>query len=471
MPNLKEMFAKAKEQEAAKKNKTGSSASKKLTRNVRPDSLLHANLNHKSEHVAKALEQTENLRTPIEAAIKKTDQNSYSVQSFLEDKPETVSKEISNGDQPEPNLSQSAAKLEPKLGQSGQLLEPNWSQQLEPTEMKNQKVEPQPEPKLEPKLRQSAAKVETNQSFASLVGLQRNALIFIYESCRLKGDLLSVPITIQNIADFLGTTTAAVRKAIQRLENKGYIARAAYKDGRGGWSQYRLTNFIYNELLHEETRAKVEPKLGQTRAKVEPQPEPQPEPSTSSSSSYLNNKRTTTRSASDDFETWLAEIDFSVFSPSITQSLVRRCFELHQNLNPLEFEKLLSRFSVHLSSKNNGVKNARGLLISFAGQLAKGQVPLEEIEEPEDVLARKWIDEMKQAKVARENLEKEACDLAFDEWFESLSQESKDQIAQPNSVMTSGHPTQRIFLKSHFAENIWPQQKRAMTNGQLPFTE
>ncbi len=381
---------------------------------------------------------------------------------------ETDSKPVSNGYQmdskvvtePVTKLEQSDNKVvtEPvtKLEQSdnnfGMLLNETYN-----------KVVTEPVPQPVTKLEQTCNKVITNSSVEALSGIQQNVLRFIYYSCRESGGKVSSAISIKNLAISVRASVGVARTSANRLERKGFIRRFEYKDGRGGWTRYELPDEVYRQLLFRESWNKVGTNQQQSGNKVVTEPVTEPVTSLSSSSSYLNNKRTTTRSASDDFETWLAEINFSVFSPSITQSLVRRCFELHQNLNPLEFEKLLSRFSVHLNSKNNGVKNARGLLISFAGQLAKGQVPLEEIEEPEDVLARKWIDEMKQAKVARENLEKEACDLAFDEWFESLSQESKDQIAQPNSVMISGHPTQRIFLKSHFAENIWPQQKRKFT--------
>ena len=160
-----------------------------------------------------------------------------------------------------------------------------------------EKVEPQPEPQVEPILSQSEAKVEPNLSLTALVGLQRNVLTYIYDSCRFNGGKISGPISIQNLVDAAKSTTSAVRKAAQRLEEKHFIFRASYKDGRGGWTQYGLPDGIYNALLFNETRAKVEPNLSQTRARVEPQPEPQLRPRVSSSSSFLdlkNSKTTTT---------------------------------------------------------------------------------------------------------------------------------------------------------------------------------
>ncbi len=198
----------------------------------------------------------------------------------------------------EPKLSQSEAKVEP-------FHEPNISQtraKVEPSRFikskPEPKVKPQPEPRLESKLSQSEAKVEPNGSFESLVGLQRDALIFVFDSCLHFGSKISGPITISNLAASLRTTVAAARKAVQRLEKKGYLLRAEFKDGRGGWTKYALPQGVYSDLLSIKTRAKVEPNISQTRAKVEPQPEPQPEPRLPySSSNDLYNKETTNTAA------------------------------------------------------------------------------------------------------------------------------------------------------------------------------
>jgi predicted transcriptional regulator len=137
-------------------------------------------------------------------------------------------------------------------------------------------------------LSQSEVKVEPFGTFESLVGLQRDALIFIFDSCLNSGSKISGAITISNIAISLRSTVAAVRKAIQRLEQKGYISRSQFKDGRGGWTKYEIPQGIYSDLLSAKTRVKVESKLSQTRAKVSTQPEPQPEPLAPYSSSSNN---------------------------------------------------------------------------------------------------------------------------------------------------------------------------------------
>jgi predicted transcriptional regulator len=191
--------------------------------------------------------------------------------------PEDSSAEISQ--KAEKIISQSEAKVEPKpepiISQSEAKVEPNQSHV---THLSVTKVEPKPEPQLEPIISQSEAKVEPNQHLASLVGIQRSLLFYVYESCRFNGEKVSGPLSLQSLVVSTKSTKSAVKKAVQRLEEKQFIQRINFKDGRGGWTQYGLTSEIYNALMLNETRAKVEPIISQSRAKVGTEVEPKPEP-------------------------------------------------------------------------------------------------------------------------------------------------------------------------------------------------
>lgn len=199
----------------------------------------------------------------------------------------------------EPIISQTEVKLEPEvkpslesnLVQTSAKVEPKQSR---PTTVKI-KVEPKPEPNDEPKLSQTSAKVEPNVFFEELVGLQRNVLVHIFEMCVRTGSRTTPPVAISNLAIALETTVSAGRKAIQRLEEKGFIVRGAFKDGRGGWTKYELKEEVYKTLLLDNRTGKLEPNISQSRAKVDTQLEPKPEPSSPcSSSSSLNLNNTTT---------------------------------------------------------------------------------------------------------------------------------------------------------------------------------
>ena len=150
-----------------------------------------------------------------------------------------------------------SAKVEPKLSQSEAKVEPTKMPETDKLSQSWAKVEPQ----VEPKLGQSEAKVEPNPcSFAILVGLQRCIIQFVFDASKLSRDRQTDPMAIGHIAEMAKTTVGAARKAIQRLEKKGVLMRPEYKDGRGGWSRYEVSDDIFREMILGETRAKVEPK-------------------------------------------------------------------------------------------------------------------------------------------------------------------------------------------------------------------
>ncbi|MEO5969036.1 MAG: hypothetical protein ABIQ95_03845 [Bdellovibrionia bacterium] len=175
-------------------------------------------------------------------------------------------------------------KLEPNQSQTEAKLEPNQSQRATRKTKTRAKLEPELEPQLEPNRSQTRAKLEPNLSISILVGLQRNVLGFVYNSCRFNGNKESEPINILDMANSLKSTVSATKKATQRVIEKQFMYRSNTKAGRGGWSQYGIFDTVYQQLLRTETRAKLEPNWSQTRVKLEPELEPELEPSSPSSS-------------------------------------------------------------------------------------------------------------------------------------------------------------------------------------------
>jgi hypothetical protein len=179
---------------------------------------------------------------------------------------------------PEPNLSQSEAKVE----SSGARVkpEPNLSQSEAKVESSGARVKP------EPNLSQSEARVQvsgasskptynvtelssTSAGLSWLVGLQRKVIEHLYISARHSADQCTPALSIQSVADAAQTTCCSVRKAIQRLEEKGCIHRVAFKDGRGGWTRYRIP-FALFDAIASSAELKPEPNLSQSEAEVRP---------------------------------------------------------------------------------------------------------------------------------------------------------------------------------------------------------
>jgi predicted transcriptional regulator len=77
-----------------------------------------------------------------------------------------------------------------------------------------------------------------------LVGSQKEVIDLIFNECVLTGSLITPPITIEYILKNRNLAKNTVRKTIQRLEKKGFISREKFKNGRGGWTQYKLQKII-----------------------------------------------------------------------------------------------------------------------------------------------------------------------------------------------------------------------------------
>ena len=364
------------------------------------------------------------------------------------------------------NRQQTDNKPEPKLGQSAAKVEPEQVLTAVLPNQQEEKLRTEVRPQAEPKLGQSAAKVEPNQPLSALVGLQRNILFYIYASCRAEGSKISAPISIENLSNSAKTTVQAARKAVQRLEGKRFIIRAQYKDGRGGWTQYAILDTTYNALLLDETRAKVEPNLGQTRAKVETEVGPQLRPSLSSSSSFLEleNLKTTTTEESEFFSTELRlspewqTLDVTPLNEiGFTQTHLIQIIR-QGKLSPVEVQDSIQFFSFDLKRNGKGRELSGSPLNFFMGILRKGipYAPPENFESPADEVRRK-IREFKERKEReRQTEEQKIIELEFSEWRRGLGPDDILQIV-PEFARKPG-PLQDSTLKAHFDAQIWPHR-------------
>ena len=138
------------------------------------------------------------------------------------------------------------------------------------------------------KWRQTEDKVETIVEFSSLVGLQRALVIFLYGSCKAARSYETEKLSIEHIAKSCETSVSSAKKTLQRLEQKNFLQRVKFKDGRGGWTIYELKNEVFQDLLRAETEDKLETKRRQTRDKVGTQLETQPRTTSPYSSSNNN---------------------------------------------------------------------------------------------------------------------------------------------------------------------------------------
>ena len=364
----------------------------------------------------------------------------------------------------EPNLSQTEAKVEPNLSQTEAKVEPNLSQteaKVEPNLSQTEaKVEPnlsQTEAKVEPNLSQTEAKVEPSKDFLLLVGLQKQITIFLFEECQSALAEETPGLTIDYISMSCNTTKSAARKALQRLEKKKIIIRSDFKNGRAGWTRYKLPDVIYQEIHHLKSLNKLEPKLSQievrrlsnlsqTEAKLRTELEPSPP----SSSSDLIIKETTTTTQLDD--EW--NFDISPYGRfGFTYSQVKQLAKVGV-ISSSDVEQSLIEFNYDLDNntlpqiKTNKLNFLMGLLRSGHSYISEGFK-----NEQEALIA--------EMAMRAETKRKKLLEERFISWEANLSQEERKVIERnlPTQLMVLNrahginNPDVRKFFLSYFIQN------------------
>jgi predicted transcriptional regulator len=294
----------------------------------------------------------------------------------------------------------------------------------------------------------------TNCGFETLVGHEKNLLLLIFRECLRTGSLTSPEMTLSFISQQLGSSSNTAKMIIHRLIKKGFTWRAQSKTGRGGWIKFGLEKQLYQDLRIRETDNKEISNGYQTDNKEITQRITEQITSPSSSSSYLNNTTTTQTNYYVSQESISELQDFK-----ITASTITRAFDLYPNATGPDVEKLIPRFKEYMMRNQNRVQNARGFFLSLVKQLSNGMVPLDDIEPTEELLARKFIQEMETSKAEKVAVLQKAEELAFDDWHSNLNISDMDKLVPPNNVVSSGSETQRVMLKKYFSEQLWPKMK------------
>lgn len=339
--------------------------------------------------------------------------------------------------------------------------------QVESPKQTGHKVDTQPDTQLDTKWTQTAHKLDTKTGFSSLVGLQREMAIFVYRACQYARSQETDPLTLEHVSKSLKIRIGSVKTTLRRLEEKNILERIEFRNGRGGWSKYRLPEVIFREMLHLETGHKLDTNRAQTGHKVDTQPDTQPDTSLSSSSSSidLQNLKTTTNEAelfkSDTLSLspeW-QQVDISpLASMGFTQSHLIQIIR-QGKLSAVETQDSINFYAFDLN--RNGLK-PNSQLNFFMGIVRKGipYAPPENYESPADE-ARRKIREFKERK-ERERLaeEKKIVSLEFSEWRRGLPTEEVEKLL-PEYARKPG-PLQDSALESYFEKNVWPERSQEL---------
>ena len=90
--------------------------------------------------------------------------------------------------------------------------------------------------------------ISTNNSFNFdlIVGLQKRAMILIFEHCKQIGSKETKPLGINFFTEKLGTSQLNAHNVLNELIKKKVIYKAEFKRGRGGFSRFGFEDSIWN---------------------------------------------------------------------------------------------------------------------------------------------------------------------------------------------------------------------------------
>ena len=371
---------------------------------------------------------------------------------------------------PATNATQTEAKLKPNQSQTEAKLKPNQSQ----TEANNikfiKKLGTELGTELEPNQSQSRSKLEPKEGFFSLSLLQKNVTNFIYNLCEVSRNKKTDPISINQISTYCQTTDNSAKKAIQRLQKKNIIIRNSFKNGRGGWTIYELSNSIFQEILYLRTRAKLEPNQSQSRSKLGTQLGTELEPTPLSSSSInINNITTTTER---DVVKEIGEEYKNIDSSSLEKigfgfTQISQLFE--KNIDPNLIQESINHFAFALEN-NEKIKQNENPLNLFMGVLRKGRAWVESnYESVKTIELRALLELKKKEKEDYEAILAELFELEYNTWFTDMTDEELKKLL-PNADFKYGRHVYeieqqaKILFKNTKWIKILNQIKKAIPN-------
>ena len=248
-------------------------------------------------------------------------------------------------------------------------------------------------------------------------------------------------------------SVGTVKTTIRRLEIKGYIIRKEFKNGRGGWSKYELSESVYKELLQIETNQKSVINWEQSGNKLVTNREQTgnkvvSQPVTSLSSSSSNLKTTTTALPPD----WIHVDIQSLAEIGLTTNHLAQLYK-QDGCSPELVQDSIYHFAFDLKQNNKAKEIKTSPLGYFMGIMKKVGVYAapDNYESPSERALRLLVERKKAEKEKLDLLEKEMLGLHFADWYKTLTAEKKKELL-PEKIFGS----EEVNLRAYYADNIWP---------------
>jgi hypothetical protein len=297
------------------------------------------------------------------------------------------------------------------------------------------------------------------QCYSVLGGAQLVVLHYIFTNCHYSREKRTKPLSIANIAYSCDIKPQTVKKTIQRLEKKGLLSRGRFKAGRGGWTQYELPDSVYFEMMHAQSRVKLETDINTRRAAqglpvetpvVAEQEQKQPEQKVKARDNRHPDFPHIVIIDGEEYDIEpLADIGFT-----------------HRHLEQVVSQKLLEKEVIQESiyayafdlKYNNKRKEVDKLVHYIMAILRNGRpyVPAKNYESPHDMAMRIYLESVEQRKRRKEEKEREIMQVQFEEWLDTLTDAEKDVYGPAGRWDKNREMTCRANAFEYFRSVIWP---------------
>ena len=252
-----------------------------------------------------------------------------------------------------------------------------------------------------------------------------------------------VDIPINTLATKIRTDKGTLRTSIKRLKRKSILKKSEGVRGRKGYTRVQLPDFILKECLN--------------LFQCPPQElfdisNPEEDVSETINQPISQSHRPGAIKLP---ESWsLINID-SLLEVGFSESHLKQLCDRELN-TPEIVQSSINHFAFGLKY-NPDVKKYTDPVKVLMGVLRRGEIWTEsKYQSPNEIAQRTLLKAKKAERERIEKLEKEAFQLAFDEWVLGLSPEKIEQITPREGA---GITPKRVRLQSYFTRNIWEGQK------------
>lgn len=317
----------------------------------------------------------------------------------------------------------------------------------------------------------NVSKIKNTGAIETLVGNERVLLNFLFQKCKLIGSLESPTITTDELRNLLKIKAEHLRNLIYRLSNKGVIEISKLKNGRAGWRKFQFSKETFQYLSLENTVSNALANREQTVSKALAQPLAEPLATFASSSGNYINKTTTTGEGENLInqnvllaDEWMT-IDIEPLNLiGFTKTHLSQIASQNK-LQPNIVQDSINSFAFDLQ-ENSRAKTIKGDPINFfMGILRNGKPysPPSNYESPQDKAMRTYLEKMRGIEEKRASEEKEAFNLAFNDWFLKLSNEQKRELLPEmlrKTVSLEGSKVLESTARNHFEKKLWPLKRQ-----------